>query len=120
MKILVIGATGFIGNHLVPSLVSLGHKVRCLVRPSSNTSLLPTTDVEIITGHFSDDKILKKSLKGIDIVHYLSIDYSNFNNSLLDTKRILDFSSELGVSHFIYYSTVKLKNTHSATHKSNK
>ena len=37
---LVTGASGFIGGHLSQRLVEEGHPVRCLVRSTSDTSLL--------------------------------------------------------------------------------
>ncbi|MBU2636938.1 MAG: NAD-dependent epimerase/dehydratase family protein, partial [Bacteroidetes bacterium] len=36
MKILVTGATGFIGSHLTEGLIRKGHKVKCLVRKTAD------------------------------------------------------------------------------------
>ena len=47
---LVTGASGFIGGHLAQRLVQDGYQVRCLVRASSDTSLLDKLDVEIAVG----------------------------------------------------------------------
>ena len=41
VKVLLTGGTGFVGRHLVPVLVAAGAQVTCLVRPTSDTSLLP-------------------------------------------------------------------------------
>lgn len=41
MKVLVTGATGFIGSHVVPRLIAGGHQVRALARPTSDVSGLP-------------------------------------------------------------------------------
>jgi len=47
---LVTGATGFIGSHLAERLVRDGYQVRCLVRPTSDTTSLDGLDVELATG----------------------------------------------------------------------
>src|SRR5436189_697520 len=47
---LITGATGFVGGDLGQRLVQEGHQVRCLVRTSSDTSLLDKVDVEIAVG----------------------------------------------------------------------
>lgn len=57
-RVLVTGATGFIGYHLVQALLGTGVEVLCLVRPTSNTSRLETFDVSFAAG----DVILKDSL----------------------------------------------------------
>lgn len=46
MKILITGGTGFIGSHLVETLVSDGYDVRCLVRRTSKVNVLDNVGVE--------------------------------------------------------------------------
>jgi polyketide synthase len=48
--VLVTGATGFIGGHLAQRLVHEGHRVRCLARATSDTSLLDELGVEVAVG----------------------------------------------------------------------
>ena len=48
MNILVTGATGFIGSHLVRKLLNLQHKVFISVRPSSNTSRINNISDKLI------------------------------------------------------------------------
>jgi len=72
MKVLVTGATGFIGKHLVPQLLQKGFDIRCLARLSS---LQPDTfkkDVEWITGDLSDPTSLKNACRNIDLVIHLA------------------------------------------------
>lgn len=47
MKVLITEATGFVGSHLVESLLGDGHAVRGVVRPSKDTSALERIGVEI-------------------------------------------------------------------------
>lgn len=50
MRCLVTGATGFIGLHVVRSLVAAGHEVTCLVRRTSRVDSLRQLPVESVTG----------------------------------------------------------------------
>ena len=68
MKVLLTGATGFLGEHLMASLRARGHAVRAFVRETSRTAGL--VDVEIARGAFDDRASLARSLEGIEaIVH---------------------------------------------------
>ena len=52
--ILVTGATGFVGSHLVDQLVERGRNVRCLVRRSSNLRYLKHPNIELVYGGLDD------------------------------------------------------------------
>lgn len=54
MKVFVTGGTGFVGNHLINSLLDDGYQVRCLVRPGSEKKLARRHDVEIWPGDIFD------------------------------------------------------------------
>ncbi len=78
MKTLVTGATGFIGKHLVGTLVEQGRDVRCLVRKTSNTQYLDDLGVELYYGDLLDKDSLKDIVKDVNIVYHLAGEiYSN-------------------------------------------
>ena len=55
MKILVLGGTGYLGTNIVRALSECGHKLTCIVRPSSNygrISVIP--DVRLISSDISE------------------------------------------------------------------
>ena len=70
--ILVTGATGFIGTHLVRTLVSGGAKVRCLARHLSNIAELKSMGVEIALGDVTNLSSLKYAMHGVDVVFHLA------------------------------------------------
>jgi len=70
--ILVTGATGFLGTYLIPRLVENGYKVRCLVRQSSDTSLLKRLNVETTYGDITDKTSIEASLDNVDIIVHLA------------------------------------------------
>ena len=73
MKILVTGATVFIGKHLVKRLVEEGRTVICLARKTSNVEILKALNVEIIYGDLLDCGLLEEILKDtkIGIIYHL-------------------------------------------------
>ncbi|MBX5449303.1 complex I NDUFA9 subunit family protein [Thermogemmatispora sp.] len=67
--ILITGATGFIGRHLVQRLVERGERPRCLVRNISRAArLLPAEKVELVEGATTLPLSLEPALRGVDTV----------------------------------------------------
>lgn len=72
-KVLVTGATGFIGKYIVERLLDRGFELRCLVRESSNTQeLLSNHKVELFTGDLTDAETLTGIATDIDYVIHLA------------------------------------------------
>ncbi len=71
-RCLVTGATGFIGPRLVRELQAAGGDVRCLVRGSSDTSLLVPLGVHLMEGDVTDDATLSAAVRGVDFVFHLA------------------------------------------------
>lgn len=69
--ILITGATGYIGQHLVSRLVRQGEHPRCLARnPLKAHQLFPGADLEIVQGDTTDPSTLSEAVRGVDtIVH---------------------------------------------------
>jgi len=81
MKILVTGGTGFIGKHVLYKLVNHGHKVRCLVRKSSDVKSIKDLNVELVYGDVRDKNSLSRSLTGVDAVIHLANIYDFWINN---------------------------------------
>jgi uncharacterized protein YbjT (DUF2867 family) len=72
VKVLVMGATGYIGGRLAPRLVEAGHTVRCLTRRADRLAGVPWTDgLEIVKGDALDPCTLGPAMDGVDAVYYL-------------------------------------------------
>lgn len=69
--ILVTGATGFIGRHLVARLAAEGRRVRCVIPEyKSPPNFMPGT-VEIITGNLLDEEVLFRACNGVHTIMHL-------------------------------------------------
>jgi acetylornithine/succinyldiaminopimelate/putrescine aminotransferase/nucleoside-diphosphate-sugar epimerase len=109
---LITGATGFIGGHLAQRLVQDGHKVRCLARASSDTSLLEGLDVEIAVGDLTSARSLTRATKGCRYVFHcgaLVSDWATTEEILRindgGTRNLLQASVDASVERFIHFST---------------
>ncbi|QDT47189.1 3 beta-hydroxysteroid dehydrogenase/Delta 5--_4-isomerase [Symmachiella dynata] len=65
---LVTGATGFVGSHVVQRAIEAGYTPRALVRESSNRALLDEWGVEQVVGDFFDHDALKKAVDGVSVI----------------------------------------------------
>jgi nucleoside-diphosphate-sugar epimerase len=71
-KALVTGATGFIGSHLVETLVTQEWEVTCLVRPTSRVEFLKKFSVRFVASQPEELQSLEKAVKGQDYVFHLA------------------------------------------------
>ncbi len=72
MSILVTGATGFIGSHLVRCLVERGESVRVLCRRTADVSILDGLNIEVCWGDVLDASSVEAAMKGCDRVYHLA------------------------------------------------
>ncbi|MBO8137700.1 MAG: complex I NDUFA9 subunit family protein [Desulfotomaculum sp.] len=107
--ILVTGATGYVGRHVVKMLTEAGMNVRCLVRSTKNTEL---AGVELVQGDVTDPVSLAVACTGVDIVIHLVAIIRESKNMTYEciningTKNVLKAAKEGGVKHFIHMSAL--------------
>ncbi|MEJ2196485.1 MAG: NAD-dependent 4,6-dehydratase LegB [Ignavibacteriaceae bacterium] len=120
-KILITGAGGFIGSHLVEFLVKEGFGVKAFVRYNSKNywgwleDLEIRDEIEIITGDIRDFDSVYNAIRGSDIVFHLAaligIPYSYISpkayieTNITGTYNVLEISKELGVEQILVTST---------------
>jgi dTDP-glucose 4,6-dehydratase len=128
-KILVTGSEGFIGSHLVETLVREGYQVRAFVLYNSFNSwgwldTLPAEirqELDVFTGDIRDPYGVKKAVSGCDAVLHLAaliaIPYSYHSpDTYVDTNvkgtlNVLQAVRELGVSKMVHTSTSEVYGT---------
>src|SRR5947209_982543 len=69
--ILVTGATGFVGRHLVARLQTRGEQVRPLVRNAATAQRARATHIEPAIGDVTDPASLRSAMEGVDAVIHL-------------------------------------------------
>ena len=70
-KILVTGASGFIGDHLVTRCLAGGWRVRALVRDRYN-GLSTHPEIEVVRGDVRDAEAMTAAATGVDVVFHLA------------------------------------------------
>jgi NAD dependent epimerase/dehydratase len=121
--ILVTGADGFLGSHLVEELLKNGANVTALVMYNSFNSYgwlnnLKNRKLTIIMGDIRDPYFLKNKIKKVEIIynlaalisvpHSFNAPYSNISNNVLGTVNLLNLAVETKVKKFIQFSSSEI------------
>ena len=125
--VLVTGAGGFIGSHLVERLVSLKAKTRALVHYNSLGSAgwldeSPARgEVELIFGDVCDRERLREAAQGVEIVFHLAaliaIPYSYqapssyVSANVVGTMNLLQTAKDIGIARIVHTSTSEVYGT---------
>lgn len=72
MNVLVTGATGFVGSHVVDCLLEQGHTVRYIARATSNLRWLEGKDVTRVDGSLFDVASLHQAVTGMDVIIHVA------------------------------------------------
>lgn len=114
MNILITGATGFIGRHLIRALVRKGFHCTCLVRTGSVVDEIGKLDnIKIVYGDITDKRSLPKCIQDVQVIYHLAAqvgywgvpDEKFFAVNVEGTRNLLEIAHESNVQHFIFCST---------------
>jgi nucleoside-diphosphate-sugar epimerase len=72
MKVLITGATGLLGGHLIKELQQRGEAIRALVLPVENADRLEKQGVEVQRGDITDARTLGPAVKGVELIFHLA------------------------------------------------
>ncbi|WP_299263659.1 NAD(P)H-binding protein [Halorientalis sp.] len=107
MRVLVVGATGFVGGQLIESLRSAGHEVVAFSRSASESQF--PDDVEIFEGDLGDPSSLDGLCAGVDAAYYLIHSLTAENFAELDrtyARRFRELASAADVDRVVYLSGI--------------
>lgn len=107
-RVLVTGATGYIGSLLVPRLLAAGFDVRVLTRSAGRLHADWSRSVEVAEGDASDEEALRRAFTGCDVAYFLIHSMDGHGDFVeRDRKVATGFARaarETGVSRIVYLS----------------
>jgi NADH dehydrogenase len=109
--ILVTGATGFVGGHVVHTLRDAGHPVRCLVRDPRRAERLERLGCELVEGDMTEPVSLAAAVEGVEcIVHLVAIRQgrdAQFEQIMSrGTRDLLAAAQDAGVRRLVHMSAL--------------
>jgi nucleoside-diphosphate-sugar epimerase len=116
-NILVTGATGFVGGHLVKRLLKEGANVRVLVRKSSDKGIvkaLSNSGTKVIYGDVTDRNSVFEAADGVEYIFHIAalfreakhVDSVYFDINVEGTRNVLDAAEKNNVTRMVHCSTV--------------
>jgi dihydroflavonol-4-reductase len=113
-KVLLTGASGFVGSAVARKLRQRGFSVRALVRPASPVAHLDGLDLEFVRGDLRDADSVQKAMSGVRGVFHVAADYRLWapdpqeivRNNMLSTTNVMREAMRAGVERVVYTSSV--------------
>lgn len=114
MKVLITGANGFTGSHLVKALEQRGDTVVGFVRKSSNLQRLEGCNLQLVYGEITDTDALKTAMTGVDWVFHTAayvelglVDEAEMERvNVAGTRAVMEVAQDANVSKVVYCSTI--------------
>jgi nucleoside-diphosphate-sugar epimerase len=111
--IFITGGTGLVGSHAVEEALARGHRVRTLVRASSDSRLLDKWGVEKIPGDLADPIALERGTSGADWVFNCAAKVGDWGTldefrelNVHALRQLLDAASDAQVERFVHVSSL--------------
>src|SRR6201999_3222036 len=113
-KVLLTGASGFVGSAVARKLRQRGFSVRALVRPASPVAHLSGLDVEFVRGDLRDPDSVRQAMAGMRGVFHVAADYRLWapdpeeivRNNRASTEVAMRAALDAGVERIVYTSSV--------------
>ena len=113
MKVLLTGATGFVGANVARALIGAGHQVRALVRPGSDTKAVDGLDIERIPGDIRDRESVARAMPGVKAVVHCAALYSFwerdsrvfYETNVEGTRNVMEEAVRACVERVVYTSS---------------
>jgi dihydroflavonol-4-reductase len=117
-RVLLTGATGFIGSHVARELLASGYTVRALVRPAAPERTAPRNPLdprlEVAYGDLRDHKSLQEALSGCEMLVHVAADYrlwtpdqkTVYATNFLGTRALMLEALKQKVQRVVYTSSV--------------
>jgi nucleoside-diphosphate-sugar epimerase len=114
MKVLITGANGHIGAHVVRACESRGHEVKALVRKGADLRGLEGTSAEKHSGDIRDKESLRRAAEGCDAIIHMATVYKLtatdpeeiIGPAVEGARNVLEVSDELGIKRVVYTSSM--------------
>lgn len=113
MKVLVTGATGFIGSNLCRALLAAGHQVRALRRPSSSLLAVEGLPLEFVVGDILHPQEIGEAIHGVEVVFHCAGQLGRWRDPvrmtathLKGTRNVVQAAIQDEVRRLVYTSSV--------------
>ncbi|MCG1039776.1 MULTISPECIES: hopanoid-associated sugar epimerase [Burkholderiaceae] len=123
VRVLVTGASGFVGSALTRAVLARGFRVRALVRASSPRGNLRGLDIELVEGDMRDAASVERALDQVDVLFHVAADYrlwARDSNEIMranadGTRCVMQAALRRRVERVVYTSSVATLRVNGAT-----